>query len=434
MRVLLVAVLVTGSLIIPLGAIAHAQPGGQPLIIGDMSGSMRGFAEASGTALGNLYQILVINIPSSQLKGLRTGVEQVPQNQSRFFAAARNYGGDTDLANAIRSVRETYQQAILVTDGMQSQDMYLGIKDELTKMASDGWGIWLLELDLPFHGIYDTEMPVDLNTLQPGIRDCARKRDPQAQVVPKKGSQRIYDYKGNRPLLMFVFSRDPTTGRTLTEKILSNVKSDRRFSPQVVEIAPLIHRGVEFSEPRAGDAADYIRVDGFTTGAPTIRSNMADGKRIKDLILPIVWSHEPPPLPQVFNETPNYDVAACSWVEDEPADEPLSTEQDPQKVTGNVRIRFISEVSWFRNHFCWIPRFSCSEEKSDQLNFSAASEFFPVERAWWSELSSDTSWECPNKVFKLSELVTDVAAIAVQRHQETSNQQKLSFRLVVGPL
>jgi hypothetical protein len=432
----LVAALLLCVLLTLFARVAHAQAISQPSIIGDLSGSMRGFAEASGTSLGNLYQILVINIPTAQLKGLKTRVDQVPQNQARFFAMTKNYGGDTDLADAIKVVRENNQQAVLVTDGMQSRDMYLGVKEQLGKMAEDGWGIWLLELDLPFHGVYDTEMPVDLNTLQASIEECARKRDPQAQVTVQKNSERLYDYKGTRPLLIFVFSRDAAQGRPMAQKILSNVKADPRFSPRVVELAPLTYRGIEFAEPQPGDAADYLRVDDFATGNPIIHSDPADEKRVKDLILPIVWSAEPPPLPQVFDETSNYDVNVnqCSWLYDEPADEPLSADQDPRRVTGIVRIRLISEVSWLRSHLCWIPGISCSEEKSDLLKFSAASEFTPVENGWWDELSTDTSWECPNKVFKLSELVKDVAANAVKRHQEDRRDRKLSFKLIVGPL
>jgi len=421
--------------LIPGARVVEAQPGSQPVIIGDLSGSMRGFAQASGISLGDLYQILVINIPPAQLQGLKTSIVQVAQNQASFFAATRNYGGDTDLANAIKGVRENYQEAILVTDGLQSQARYLAIKEQLSKIAGEGWGLWLLEVDLPFHGIYDTEMPVDLTTLQPGILACARQRDPQAQVtVQKKNSTRIYDYQGVRPLLMFVFSKDAAGGRQLTQRILANISADKRFSPQVVEIAPLIYRGVEFGEPQLGDPADYLRVDDFATGNATIRSDTADAKRTKDLVLPITWSSEPASLPQVFNEVPSYDYQQCSWLYEDMSNEPLSPDQNPVQVTGNVRLKLISEVSWLRSHFCWLPGVSCSEEKSDPLSIYTSSEFVPVDGGWWDRLSTDTSWECPDKVFKLSELVKDVATEAVKRHREHRKDRSLTLKLRVGPL
>lgn len=433
MRPAVAARLLLGIVLVCGATQGEAQIPSQPLVIGDLSGSMRGFADASGNSIGSLYQILVMNIPAAQLWGLRTSSTPVPQNRNTFFAAARNYGGDTDLANAIGNIRENHQLAVLVTDGLQSEAKYLSIKDQLSKTVTAGWGLWLIEVDLPFRGIYDTEMAIDLQGLKPSIEACAQSRDKQARVTLKPKSDRIYEYAGSRPLLMFVFSKDTNAGRQLTEKLISNITADKRFAPRAVEIAPLIYRGVQFVEPVLGDPSDYMRVDNFSTGTAIIHSDTADAKRTKDLVLPIAWSADPPSLPQVFDEKANYDFEQCSWLHQDPRDEPTAADQDA-RITGNVRFTIISELSWFRSHFCWFPGFSCSEEKSGALNLVASTEFEPTPNQWWTELSTDTSWECPNKVFKLSELVKDVASEAVKHHQQQRKDNNVTFKLVVGPL
>src|SRR5258708_5088977 len=133
---------------------SRSQASGSTIIIGDVSGSMKGFAKASASRLSALYQLLLRNAPQPQLKALRTEIVNVPQ--ATFFSRQDSYRKNTDLVQALTFIHQQSDAAILVTDGMQSEGMYAGIKEQLHHMASEGWGVWLFALKIPFDGLIDT--------------------------------------------------------------------------------------------------------------------------------------------------------------------------------------------------------------------------------------------------------------------------------------
>jgi hypothetical protein len=312
---------------------------------------------------------------------------------------------------------------------MQSEGMYLGIKLHLKRMASEGWGIWLFGLDMPFDGVIDAEQPVDLTTFRQDIEACVRKHDPNSQVIIRPGANRFFEYRGLRTLLIFVFFKDASAGRQVAQRVFSNLQADPQFAPRVkvAELAPLIRRGVDISEPEKADLSDYLQIDNFSSGSPIIRSDTADRKRIKGLRIPVVWRGDPSPIQQALVEVPKYDRVLPSWVNDE---RPVGIQpgQDANRVIDNIEIRIISDLPWYKR---WV---SGRDEKSEVLNLTLWTEFVMPESGWWDNLNTDNSWQCPAKVYKLSELVKDVATVAAERHKANNPPKTVTFKLIVGPL
>jgi hypothetical protein len=392
----------------------------RPVIIGDLSGSMRGYLTKTGAnRMASLYQLLLRNIMNAELKALSTEIVPVPGNQAVYFTSSKHYKGNTNLVAGLQQVHTNGVPAVLVTDGMQSEGMYLGMKTELEKMVTDGWGIWLFAIDMPFYGTIDSEQAVDLVTLQSEIQSCVQKHDPNATVEMNKDANRFYKYSGNRPLLIFVLANLVDFGWKISQDIYSNLQADSQFGQDVkaVELAPLYRRGVDILEPERVDKADYLRVDNFSTGSVAIRSDTADGKRIKEVRIPIVWASEPPSIMQASNELPKYDVINDAWLDEEPQIEDTQGHQDQSRVIANVRMKVISD-----------------SQNTNVMIFKAWADYEIPESNWWKELSANTSWQCPNKVYKLDELISGVATKAVERHKKNDPSKILKFRLVVGPL
>jgi hypothetical protein len=413
---------------------AGAQGGGQTFIIGDTSGSMQGYAKGAPTQLASLYQLLYRNTAAPQLATLtsdpKTGAARVNLvAKAAFFSAASQYRGNTDLVFALQHVQRQSGLSVFVTDGMQSGGTYLRVKDELLKMVQDGWGIWLLSIKLPFNGIYDPEQTIDLNTLGPSIQQCAQQDDPRAAIKYRPGANQFYTYTGLKPLLIFVLTKDTAAGREVTQRVDSNLKADPQYSAQVAELSPLFYRGLSFSA--AQPVSDYIRLDENLDGV-VIHSDTIDGQRIKEVVLPVVWQAGEPLVPQPFKELPTFaPPTSVSWVEEEP--QAVADDSDPEgkQTPGRFRVRFVSELPWYRS-LCFLPLISCEEVKSESLNLQIWTEFREVEAPWWSQLNAENSYQCPTRVYKLTELARDLALAAKERLKPEDQKATKSLKLIIG--
>lgn len=430
----LIAALLGYLILLGINPTVFGQVDDRNLILGDLSGSMRGYATGLGAnRLASLYQLLLRNLPTAELQALSTKIASVPNNQSRYFASPNRYGGNTDLLMGLRTIHQRNTITVLVTDGMQSEGMYLDIIEHLKHMAKEGWGIWLFALDMPFDGIIDCEQSVDLNALQAEIESCIHTNDSNATIKINKNASRIYNFKGNRPLLVFVLSKDAQIGRRATQDILLNLQTDPQFSStlKVVELAPLYHRGVTVTEPKPIDTADYIKVDNFSSGNPVIHSDTVDEKRVKEIRIPLKWNNAPTLIPQAASESPRYNIFNYSWLEEEPE---IENSEESGPLIGNVKIKVISEKGFFRRNFCWLPFVACHEKKAEVMSFIVWSDFVAPESSWWKDMSIDTSWQCPTKVYKLFNLVNEISAIAVEQHEVENKPERINFELIVGPL
>jgi len=408
---------------------------GTTLILGDGSGSMQGFANAAAPRMSALFQLLVRNSDAPRLsvltmsRGGRSQIDDVAQSSA--FGSKSRYQGNTDLVYAFRHIHQNEFQALLVTDGMQSEGMYLNVKDQLKQIVGDGWGVWLFAIKLPFDGVYDPEQQLNIQENKPVIEQCIKQDDPNANVTErKKESTRIFNYHGLRPLLIFVLAKTPDSGRQLTQRISANLNADPQLPAQVVELAPLVYRGVGFGDLQT--ITDYVRIEG-STERPIIHSDPL-GERTKEIHLPIVWKNPPAPLVQAYEEVPRWNPNQPSWIE-----EPLDVITDDRQAgneesPGKIKIRFVSELPWLRSVLCNLPFIACRSENAELLNLTIWTEFTKPETLWWRDLNSDTSWQCPSRVYKLSDLTDELSELSVARQTAAHQPQTKSLQLIVAPL
>lgn len=413
----------------------RAQGRANTLILGDTSGSMKGYSKASANRLSALYQLLYRNTAAPQLAALTSdsngGGRIAVVDKAAFFSAQGNYRGETDLVFALQHVQKQNGLTVFVTDGMQSGGTYLRVKEEMLKMVGDGWGLWLLALKLPFDGIYDPEQTIDLDVMGPSIQECARQNDNRAIVTFKKGSNRFYNYAGLKPLLFFILSKDVTAGRDLVQRLDFNLKADPQYSVNIAELAPLFYRGLNFAATQP--VSDFVHIDEGPSGV-IIRSDPVDEVRLKEVIVPVVWQAREPLVPQPFKESPSFaPPETVAWVEEEP--QAVADESDPEgkQTPGRFKVRFVSEVPWYRK-LCFLPFISCEDAKSDALNLQVWTEFQESPDPWWAALNVDNSYQCPNRVYKLTELARDLALAAKERIKPEERKIVKSLKLVVGPL
>jgi hypothetical protein len=413
---------------------SRAQQVGQTYLLGDTSGSMQGYAKGGPTQLASLYQLLYRNAAAPQLGALTSDPKThaalvAPVASSSFFAAPAKYRGDTDLIFALQQLQKQGGVSVFVTDGMQSGGTYLKVKEELLKMVRDSWGIWLVSVKLPFKGIYDPEQTIDLDVLEPSIQQCAQSDDPHAVVTHKPGSKRIYSYEGAKPLLLFVLTKDAKLGRDLAQRLDFNLKADPQYSAQVAELAPLFYRGLSFST--AQPVSDYVRLDESPNGV-IIHSDPIDGKRIKELAVPVLWQAGEPPIMQPFKESPAFSPPELvSWVEEVPQTVPDENDPQGKQTPGRFRVQFVSELHWYRR-LCFLPFIACEEMKTEPLNLQVWTEFDEVPSPWWATLNAENSYQCPTRIYKLTELAHDLAQAAKERLKLDERKATKSLRLIVG--
>lgn len=254
------------------------------LIVTDISGSMKGFAQRSSTRLFSLHEALerairdaVAKVESSAtIKRCILGNEldcktsvstQAMDNPGTYSATESRLdlfmksGGE---GGAEEDPLTPYRIAVLVTDGMQAQQpaakgggpcmegadpncmAYL-----LKERAEKGYGIWMGLLLLPFKGTHFAERPLDdsqWQRIQQHIATLAE--DPYFQgisfSVNRAGAGtpfKSFNFQGVKPILVFALSKDKELGRRFIEGFSSLARAGGIVQPAdavyKIELAPL---------------------------------------------------------------------------------------------------------------------------------------------------------------------------------------------------
>src|SRR5262245_21819627 len=128
------------------------------LIVGDLSGSVKGFVKKSPKQIEILYRLLYTSSANAQfarMPGERDVVQLIPFQRVGLFANQSSYTGQrTPLAETIKRATGSYESIAIVTDAMESDNFYLQLQDAIDPLAQQGWGVWILLLPLPFEGKY----------------------------------------------------------------------------------------------------------------------------------------------------------------------------------------------------------------------------------------------------------------------------------------
>src|SRR5205814_1344598 len=144
----------------------------------------------------------------------------------------RSYVGQTTpLAETIKLATANYPSVTIVTDGMESNNLYLQLQEAIVPLARDGWGVWILLLPLPFDGNYDLEQPVNALEQEEAMRECVRQQNPDWQMTIDPKARQSIHFTGERPLLLFMFDKNPDHGREQVKLITGSIEQELRRRP-----------------------------------------------------------------------------------------------------------------------------------------------------------------------------------------------------------
>lgn len=300
--------------------------GSGALIVTDISGSMQGFAIEKSTQLFTLHELLERSIrdalfsvdPKPSIKRCNIGENlncespfQLPKlNDKKSYSASQsrldffftNQASNQNNKNSTKKSPATiedslnpYRISVLVTDGMQAKASYtsadspcLGGADPgcisylLKEKIEQGYGIWLSILILPFNGTHYAERPLDStqwDKIQKHIADLPE--DPHFKgskfEIPER-SPNIpfveYKYKGVKPIMVLSLSKDISAGRSFINKFSELLKKETLISSNngffALELAPLDIKTAKIKKIS-------LQTKDFVDGVRTIESKHKEG-------------------------------------------------------------------------------------------------------------------------------------------------------------
>lgn len=280
-----------------------APTGSGALIVTDISGSMKGFIAPRSTRLYTVHDALEraardalgttgsaaaikrcdlgtsLECQSPHTKAdMDKSIYTAPQSRLDLFLASGQTGAGTPQQGGV--TLDSYRLAVLVTDGLQSQSDNAGGKPclggadpeciayLLEQQAAAGYGVWLAMLLLPFDGTHDSERPLD-NTHWQRIEQhvAGLRRDPFFQGVdfkvdrPKTGTPfRTYHYSGVKPFLVVVLSKDWRAGRDFVRRFTESVRREGVTQPAGggywIELSPIPSQAIQITNLRQSAASD----------------------------------------------------------------------------------------------------------------------------------------------------------------------------------
>lgn len=411
------------------------------LIVGDVSGSMQGFALASPRKLETIYQIMVRNskglststligkMPGKDSNGNFVPVQNIPDGNISIFSNTRTYVGQvTPLAEVINQKTSEQSSVMLLTDGVESDNLYLRLQEALIQLTKEGWGIWILLLPLEFDGKLDIEQPIIPELHLPQITECIKNQGAQASINPK--ATRTLELKGTRALLLFVLEKDVNLGRQRVELLYRDFLSELSES-HAVEISPLYLREYTVTSVTPKSLGVQHQLSGAQTIAGAVQSEHKivadpdDGEIFKNLHIELMWRQAPGKFPQSIEEKWLLNKELSDW-----SSLQIQQSTDPESSPGSLSLTINSERTWIE----WLGSFFSSNPsvRDDALGFTISSNLNQTSTGWWYQWDSDTTWRCPQKVFKLESLITRVSETARERRMQSPPREIHKFKLQIG--
>jgi hypothetical protein len=261
----------------------------------DTSGSMAGFFGASRSTLAAVHEEIASALSGSGLRSLRACTvgdhvtcDNVPSAPAKLASPAMYHENTSRLDLVLSRVAppsridpnhpprpdalDDARLTMLITDGMEvasetgspgSASCASGadptcVQALLEKRIAEGFGVWLIGVLLPFQGTHYPE-----RNLNSAYFDQARAHVDQLKFDPKhlgvafaitgklgvdaSTGKSTYAYRGYRPLLLFVFSRDTALARGVVSGVVKKLREapiqPGKMNPQdtveSVELAPL---------------------------------------------------------------------------------------------------------------------------------------------------------------------------------------------------
>ncbi len=312
----------------------------------------------------------------------------------------------------------------------------------LVERTKEGYGAWLVVLELPFDGSFVADVPVDpkyLSTTKAHVDDLkkvaigettpylgvdfqVRSQQPIWSTTRGPGFSR-FSYKGVRPLLVLALTRNPETGRTFVKSFLQKLKDDPALRPgrmsaedafAAIELAPLASSTFTLSAPELApkDAEPQKGLDPaalaefrFSGPGASERGAWADvdcGAKGKGWVVSRYASTPGAvPLPAFVKEG--------VYLEGPSSDEPL-----PAKLSLQERVEAQPAFQIFLSCEPLVPR---GDPWAIEYLLHAKSELDDrvLDATWLGRASAPNVYEMPERTYGLKEVATAVLRQAVTR-------------------
>ena len=390
----------------------------QGYIIVDASGSMAGFAQASGPRLRGVVERLHGALSVVGPNTTRTAfVSQEPNGRNSFderpfraFAAdvanPVTYRYDTPLQWAIEQGRQRSDEFIIITDGMETGARLNGVIATLNELANAGFGIGLAATPLHFRGTFYTEMEVILREDLPKVAESLRAVNPQWHAAMMTCSaetrQNCYHYDGDRPLLLMMFSRGGDLSR-LYSAVATALNDNHLDGTRVLQLSPF--RAAETTtELRAVDATAtrLLTLPDLSKGESEMRC-LANGRPFGVEIRIHPTGALTPPQPSAINMINVQIPQQPAWARQHKD----STHNGPQTTV----LLDITCNSGFLDRFT--PSAYVAQKGQLQIRFEQS--WGNATSGWWLEWDAPNPWQFPFKVYKLAAVVQTVHRTAMER-------------------
>lgn len=443
----------------------------------DTSGSMAGFFGASRSTLTAVHEEIASALAGSGLRSLRActvgnraNCDGVPSAPAKLASPALYHENTSRLDLVLSRVAppsridpnhppqpdalDDARLTMLITDGMEVASETAGstgtsscasgadptcVRALLEKRIAEGFGVWLIGVLLPFNGTHFPE-----RSLTSAYFDEARahvdqlKFDPKnlgvAFAIPGKlgvdasTGKSAYAYRGYRPLLLFVFSRDAALARGVVSGVVKKLreapiqpgKMNSQDTVQSVELAPLTATSVRAARievvPRPeeekifGSGFDPARLEELKLkesaamgsgisqrvwcGANGRRMLYVGYQRTGDRQLPAYIGEQVILAPDSRSPAPPPRAVA------------LPTPHDGDRIRTGLDCAVLSPG----------PNIEIGFALESQLTLDESQ----LEHQWWSRAawSSQDSWKMPERVYGLEDIVLPILKARVARHSE----------------
>ncbi len=306
----------------------------------------------------------------------------------------------------------------------------------LADRAKAGYGIWLISASLSFDGVYFADVPVNPSYVSAAsahlkeVKEIAIGEQPRFPGIDLRvGSQypsgipaitlSSFQYRGVRPLLVIALTRDVEQGRRFTASLVKRLSEDITVRPgamppeqavHAIELAPLAlasyrPAALALAARQSEDVTAAAQRDFLTLAPANVDAKGASipiqcGERGKAWLLgQYAVLPAPTPLPPPVRQRPTLIG-------------PLLDGKSPPAGLG--RVEELPEGGGFR------ILSDCSvlgENGGEQtilwgLRRQVSIDEAALAKAWWSEQSAPNSYEMPERVYGLKEIVLSVLRLA----------------------
>ncbi len=437
-------------------------------VIVDVSQSMAGFTGRRRRALSALH-VQVIEHAVSELRAnerfqrcaldeaLRCGAEPMSGaaldraetytgRAAALDLALRRPEATSDPARRVDDPLDPFAITVLVTDGFQSAHASGGAAGDalcaagadpacvghlLAARVREGYGVWLGRLYLPFKGTYYPERPLDdaiWERVQAHVAELGAANSGwddvhfEARRRGREGESGAFQWEGARAMLLFVLSRDHAKGRALVTRMQEALRSETTLFPRgadadaaFAELAPfegLAGQVAPGSVARrgGGPGVDAVVVDGtarvpgaalttahcslegaadVTTGGSVALGALAPPRFVE---VTAAWRLSGPAAEGATLVSPREAVRVWPAAGAAPGSPfPATWRVDCRRIApGTHEHRFGVHVAW-------------------RLDDSA------LAAEWYMRESAETSYESPERVFRLRQMVLPVLQTSTAR-------------------